>query len=379
MSEYQHYEFLAIDEPLNREQMDYLRQFSTRAEITSNRFCDECHWGRFKGNEAEWMARFFDAHVCVSNLGVMTLMLRVPVSALQGLNFGQYECPHIFEVKTAGEYWVLSWSLPDRGEWGDTMEAEGESWMSRLIPIRDEILRGDFRSLYLGWLVAVAAGEFEDEVREPSPPPGLATLSAAQHALMEFLELGDDWLIAASQGRANEQLHAAARSVMPWLGRVSVSQKDDWLNRILTGDARQVESQLRAAFYAWQRKQQPGQDINRTVRTVGALRNLFDTGKSDANQQQSLAREEALKAQQAQREAYLRSMAALTGRKWLQIDELIQQGSGCYDQAVQILVDLSEAYKLCLDVDEFTLRLAKLADTYKRRSALLRCLKEAGL
>lgn len=41
MSEYQYYEFQAIDHALTPEEMDELRGYSTRAEITPTRFCNE--------------------------------------------------------------------------------------------------------------------------------------------------------------------------------------------------------------------------------------------------------------------------------------------------------------------------------------------------
>jgi hypothetical protein len=45
MSEYQYYEFAAIDRPLTREQMSRLRALSTRATITPTRFCNFYTWG----------------------------------------------------------------------------------------------------------------------------------------------------------------------------------------------------------------------------------------------------------------------------------------------------------------------------------------------
>jgi hypothetical protein len=50
MSEYQYYEFQAIDRPLTSRQMGELRKLSTRAEITPTRFTNEYHWGDFRGN-----------------------------------------------------------------------------------------------------------------------------------------------------------------------------------------------------------------------------------------------------------------------------------------------------------------------------------------
>lgn len=61
MSEYQYFEFQAIDRPLTQSQMQELRRYSTRATITPTRFVNEYHWGNFKGNPAAWMEKYFDA------------------------------------------------------------------------------------------------------------------------------------------------------------------------------------------------------------------------------------------------------------------------------------------------------------------------------
>ena len=50
MSEYQYYEFLAIDRPLSSKEMGELRRLSTRADITPTSFTNEYHWGSFKGD-----------------------------------------------------------------------------------------------------------------------------------------------------------------------------------------------------------------------------------------------------------------------------------------------------------------------------------------
>jgi hypothetical protein len=49
MSEYQYYEFLAIDRLLGQKEMADLRDLSTRAEITPTRFANVYNWGNFWG------------------------------------------------------------------------------------------------------------------------------------------------------------------------------------------------------------------------------------------------------------------------------------------------------------------------------------------
>ena len=77
-SEYQCYEFVAIDRPLTAKQMAELRAISTRAEISPTRFWNEYNWGDLKAGPAKLMARYFDAHRYFANWGTRRLMLRLP-------------------------------------------------------------------------------------------------------------------------------------------------------------------------------------------------------------------------------------------------------------------------------------------------------------
>jgi hypothetical protein len=79
MSEYQYYEFLAIDRPLDRAAQDALRSISSRARITATSFINHYEWGDLKGDPRKFMERWFDLHLYVANWGTRRLMLRVPV------------------------------------------------------------------------------------------------------------------------------------------------------------------------------------------------------------------------------------------------------------------------------------------------------------
>src|SRR5215813_14164323 len=59
MSEYQYYEFRAIDRPLTKKQVGELRRYSSRAEITATSFSVEYNWVGFKGNPHQWMEKYF--------------------------------------------------------------------------------------------------------------------------------------------------------------------------------------------------------------------------------------------------------------------------------------------------------------------------------
>jgi len=83
MSEYQYYEFQAIDRPLTEKEMGELRSCSTRARITPTSFVNDYSWGNFKGDEDAWMEKSFDAFLYLANWGTQVLKLRLPTRLLE--------------------------------------------------------------------------------------------------------------------------------------------------------------------------------------------------------------------------------------------------------------------------------------------------------
>lgn len=79
MSEYEYYEFQAIDRPLSQNDIAELRRYSTRARITPTSFVNDYSWGRFKGDENAWMEKYFDAFLYLSNWGSRVFKLRLPL------------------------------------------------------------------------------------------------------------------------------------------------------------------------------------------------------------------------------------------------------------------------------------------------------------
>jgi len=152
MSEYQYYEFVAIDEPLTPKQMAELRARSSRASITPTSFVNEYQWGDLKGDPVDWMRRYFDAHIYVANWCTCLLCLRVPKSAFNAEILRDFKTETTFSFKQTKTHWLLEWMLDESDNYERFAEEDGRGWMGRLAPLRYELLRGDMRPLYLGWL-----------------------------------------------------------------------------------------------------------------------------------------------------------------------------------------------------------------------------------
>jgi hypothetical protein len=142
MSEYQYYEFLAVDRPLDERQQAEVRALSTRARITATSFTNEYHWGNFRGDPRKMMERYYDAHLYVTNWGSHQVMLRLPRALLSLEAAGQY-CidPHV-AAWASGEHPILDLTSEDEsGDW-----AEGaEDSLSAVVGVRAELAAGDLR------------------------------------------------------------------------------------------------------------------------------------------------------------------------------------------------------------------------------------------
>jgi len=78
MSEYQYYEFQAIDRPLDQAAQEALRSISSRARITATSFINHYEWGDLKGDPRKFVERWFDLHLYLANWGTRRLMIKVP-------------------------------------------------------------------------------------------------------------------------------------------------------------------------------------------------------------------------------------------------------------------------------------------------------------
>ncbi len=155
MSEYQYLEFLAIDQPLTERDMERLRDISTRAQITSASFINEYNWGGLKAEPRDFMLRYFDAHVFLADCGDAVFMLRLPREAIDQKTLKVFcSNPHL-EFETLPKHWLLTWSLEETEDYDHFCDIEGTGWMARLAPLREELIRGDLRGLYSGWLQAI--------------------------------------------------------------------------------------------------------------------------------------------------------------------------------------------------------------------------------
>jgi hypothetical protein len=394
MSEYQYYEFRALDRPLTDKEQAELRALSTRAEITPYSFTNEYHWGDFKGNPEVLMEKYFDAFFYVANWGTRQLMLRLPRDLVDLDAMRPYVIGDGCDMKLHKDSVVIEWRSDDEGgsDYDEKWDG-GAGGLDRLLALRDELLAGDLRPLYIGFLNAVEMGgeygaEIDPDTPEPPLPPGLRKLTRAQKELADFLRLSTDLLEAAVEGapEGGPPAGPTEEEMAAWLAALPPADKDAVLLRILAGDlaeaGRELQGRFRQAWRAGRRAAPPEAEESR--RTVGRL---LEAGEEMADVLKRRAAEERERERRRREQEKIRArdkrLAAMQGRdgEFLRKAEDLLAGRqrSTYPEVTEILSDLHALAEREGRAAEFLDRLRSFRDRHATKKALMDKLDAAGL
>jgi len=357
MSEYQCYEFVALDHPLTPQQMGQLRAISTRAEISETRFWNEYHWGDLKADPADLLARYFDVHFYFANWGARRFMLRLPAGRVTVSGLKPYFPGHHARLKKAGGFVILDLWSNDEEEPEDEEVFEGGR-LAALTPVRSLLLQGDLRPAYLAWLGSAHAGDVAGNEREPPVPEGLSHLPAPLASLVEVLRIDRALLAAAAE--ASNALSVDADALRGWVKARSLAEKDRWLFDAAQHPEKAIGAQLLAAF----RKEHPGVATG-SRRTVAQLWARADQLRAA---QQAEAAAERSRVQAAAARARAKQLDHLAERwqaAWLELDKLIDGRE--YAKATALATDLRDVAQRDGKSAEFETRFEALKKVHARR------------
>jgi len=377
MSEYQYYEFQAIDRPLNGADRNALRALSTRAQITATSFTNSYEWGDFKGDPARLMENWFDLHLYLANWGSRRLMIRWPARQvdrrLLGAFLDEVDCA---TLHSAGQYLILDVGVDEveSEDWDD-----GSGWLAALAPLRADVLGGDLRLFYLLWLSAVEANAFEPD--EPEPMPGIGPMTGALEAFANFFRIDRD-LVAAATERSVDPFAvqpASSKAVRPIIAAMTNGEKTDLLTRLFGGDAH-VANELRSFV----RQRLPSEISSPAVatRTVGQLRARAETIRHarERAQVEKAAAEQRKREKEAERTRRTRVEAIRRRGKsvWREIEaEIERRNPTGYDRAANLLIDLRTIAEEN-GSEDFVRRLREIRERHARKKQFIDRLAKLG-
>ena len=374
MSEYQYYEFLALDRPLDDRQQAEVRSLSTRASITATSFINEYHWGDFRGDPNRMMERYYDAHLYLTNWGTHRIMLRLPGELLD-IDVAEDHCVgDQVTVWTTGEFLVLDMTSEDDS---DGWEYEPHGRLSAIVGARTELATGDLRPLYLAWLAGYGAWERdedafdrdEDHELEPPVPPGLTTLTAAQQALADFLRLDNDLLaIAAQTSPPLDEIADDPGQLAAWVTNLPHAEKNRLLLRVAEDHAVTVRIEMLRRF----------RDEHTTNIVDPPRRRTHRQRQATTRRADQEARHETARA--LAREQRLDELARTEDAAWSRVDAMIATRKPAeYDAAITLLTDLHALAERDGRRHTFTQRSMALRQTHTRKPSLIERLNRAGI
>lgn len=370
MSEYQYYEFQAIDRPLTQEERAAICELSSRVKPTATSASFTYSYGNFRGDPKQVLARYFDIMYYITNWGTQQLMFRFPTSLINRETIELYCIDNYISLSFAGDWAILDWEFSQEEGFNDWIEGEGI--LSELIGLRQEILQQDYRGLYLAWLKAIDLSEgyidIDKTQLEPPLPPGLGQLSADQKAFTEIFEL-DEHLLNVACASSGKLTTISKQTWQQAISQLSASEREDFLLRLAKG-----EHNLSAKF-----KQKLSQLIptspasNQPRRTI---QELLEAAAEEGKKAEKRRQQEA----EAKRIEELQTLAKREAQVWQQVESLIQKAqSKSYDEAVKLLVKLRDLAEYQNQLAVFQERLNRIYEQYSNRSGLKRRLQEVGL
>jgi hypothetical protein len=371
VSEYQYYEFLALDRHLTPTEKTYVETLSSRVELTLNQAKFVYHYGDFRGKPKEVLEKCFDIMLYMANWGSRQLMFRLPKSLVDVTALKAYSLEDKITVSETKNSLILDINIIDEeiSGWIDS----GEGYLSEMVSLRDDLLRGDYRCLYLAWLKAAPiCGDYEDEEDyiEPPVPPNLNDLSETLSAFIDFFEIDQDLIKGAvTASKYQEEESEPLEDLIP---NLSNEEKNDFLIRLLKG-----ESHLSGQFACRLRELSGKKEVNLNTNTPKrTLSELLKLAEGETEQRQKQEQEIAHQAKVEKLEA----LAKKEQKVWNQVFDLIAlKQSKPYDQAVAFLLDLRDLAEYQGKLEEFKLAVKQMKKDYSNRPGLISRLQKVGL
>jgi hypothetical protein len=141
-------------------------------------------------------------------------------------------------IHEKGDYLIFDFN----SETGDFDWEDTEGWLASLISLREDILGGDYRSLYLAWLYCVQMHEMDNEEPQPPVPPNLADLNATLKSFVDFMRIDTDLIAVAADNSLSESRQTEPEALRTWIRNLPAGEKDEILFRLVVETSKTAAS-----------------------------------------------------------------------------------------------------------------------------------------
>ena len=374
MSEYQYYEFMAIDKPLSKEDKTEIGSWSSRTNPSNTGATFTYSYGSFPKDVITVTEKYFDAMFSVSNWGTTRLIFKFPTSLLTTNRIRQYCSENGLEIIKKSDFILLDIGYSEEEGGGNWIEGEG--WLSSIISLRNDIINKDYRCLYLIWLKdAISSfesdlGDSNSDDYEPQVPDGLNDLNDALQDFVDIFQINKDYITAAAEN-SKPQNPDRQIDLATYLDQLSENERREFLVRLLNDEPLlhiKLKSRLKEFL-----------DTNETSMKDAPRRTI-----EEIMQKVEEIREQRINREQKEREEkQLKKLRTIEGQEfesWTKVQQLISEKTPkAYDQAILLLQDLKELSIYKNRFNDFCEKIELIKEKYSRLSGLTSRIKDAKL
>ena len=371
MSEYQRYEFMTIDLPLTKALLDAVNKLSGHIEASSTHATIEYHHGDFKHDPIEVLYEYFDGFLYWANWGSPRLALRFPHGALPANLLDGYDFDEFVIFKQRKTYDILDIHFGEM----ESPDMWTEYELGSLIPIREELLEGDLRALYIAWIASQQTiwGSDEDDIEDeeesnaPPVPAGLKKLTTAQEALMELLQMSEELVVAAAR-HSSDLAPSKGDDFAAWVRLLIPEKRDEYLLRLARNEpglSRQLVKELRTLGKGKSKAAPSTAEHVSYIKLLKASKVIEKQLAHEKYEQEQLAHHRHLQNVYNQQEDYWRKADLAAARAT----------SVGYEEAVQLLTELREVATNFNETQKFEERFRGWVQNHLKRPSLLKRLQ----
>lgn len=370
MSEYQYYEWQRLESPLRLDEQDAVVALSSHITVSAMQASVSYNWSSFKYDPLSVLAKYFDAYLYFSNWGSYDLAFSFPKGLIDAAALEVYFDEEHVNIREIEGKLVLKFEKRDEdGYGGDYGE---QSYLSTLSRLRDDIIQGDHRVLYIAWLNAMAAASYwyeEDEDDpdnfyldpEPPVPAGLNELNLPLRTFMEAFEI-DPFLVAAAAERSPRLVPLRKTAFDSAISKLSREEADDFLLKIANGEPG-ASAALRKKLRSFE---QPSEKTQVEPRKIGEL-------FKRADELEEIENKRVAKERRKKHIGRMKKLEKEEPKLWLDVERLLAGGTKAklYDEATEVLGKLYELAEFKGEASRFKTQVQKFAKQYERRRALI--------
>jgi hypothetical protein len=388
MSEFQQYQFRKIGEPLSAEAKKEISTWSSRTIPSSHSATFVYHYGDFPKDEQYVVEKYFDMMLYVANWGTRRLLYRLPkdIVDLKAVKAYTYQDDYnSIELIKKDTCYLLDITISEEGG-DDGWIGDNEYDLGDFIRLRDDIVAGDYRGLYLlclNFQYRATANEYNGESDEdeyfdedgfesftlPDVPPAMQKLLPVHQALADFFDMDVDLYTVAQ--KLGENIESTTPDYENLLAKLSDKQKNDFLKRLLSNES-QLDIKLKKQLETFLPEHQNNETKFSSPTRLVIQKMVDETCK------QRLSRLEA-----EEKATHIQKMQKLAPQKeklWKEVKEELELKRGsAYDRATRLLVDLKELAVYENDLELFSIKLANILAQYGKSVAIRSRFQQAKL